>query len=200
MKKKLTKLSLLTFFAAIAVACLSLWHPLHTQAAFVANDVMDDNVFNNTSSMSAVQIDAFLNNNFPSSCISTHNGFTAADPVGYNPTQGFIFSGAVSAGQVIYDAAQAYGLNPQVLTATLEKEENLVTGNSGCSTWRYASAVGFSCTDSGTNSHNYTYTNGTDAGTLPTPLYYINGAPQNSVTGSCVSSPLMAGFSEQLIW
>jgi hypothetical protein len=200
MKTTLAKLSSLTLLIAGLSVGLCLWRASPAHAAFVANDVIDDNVFNNTGSMTAAQINTFLNANFPNSCISTNHGFSAADPVGYNPTQGFIFGGPVSAGQVIYDAAQAYGLNPQVLVTTLEKEENLVTGGSGCASWRYASAVGFSCTDSGTNSHTYTYTNGTDPGSLPTPLYYINGAPQNSITNSCVSSPLMAGFSEQLIW
>lgn len=200
MKKYILKLSVLVLLTTTMAVGLSLWHMSHSQAAFTSNDLMDDNVMNNVNSMTATQIDAFLNNNFPSSCISSKNGFSANDPIGYNPSQGFIFGGRVSAGQVIFDAAQAYGLNPQVLITTLEKEENLVSGNAGCSTWRYASAVGFSCTDSGTNSHNYTYTNGSDSGTLPTPLYYINGSPQNSVSGSCVSSPLDAGFSEQLIW
>ncbi len=95
------------------------------------NDVIDDTVFDNADSMTASQIDTFLNT-FPNSCISTNNGFTSPDPTGYNPSQGFVFGGNVSAGLVLYHAAQAYGINPQVLLATLQKEQSLVTGSAGC--------------------------------------------------------------------
>src|SRR5579883_3127206 len=95
------------------------------------NNVIDDAVFDNANSMDANQIDTFLNS-FPSSCISPNNGFTSPDPTGYNPSQGFLFGGNVSAGKVIYDASQAYGINPQVILATLQKEQSLVTGSAGC--------------------------------------------------------------------
>jgi len=95
------------------------------------NDVIDDAVFDNANAMDANQIDTFLNS-FPNSCISTNSGFTSPDPAGYNPSQGFLFGGNVSAGKVIYDASQAYGINPQVILATLQKEQSLVTGSAGC--------------------------------------------------------------------
>lgn len=169
----------------------------HPAFAFNGNNVIDDGVFDRANSMSAVQIDNWLNANFPSSCISSNNGFTAPDPTGYspNPSQFLYSSTPVTAGQIVYDTSQAYSINPQVLLATLEKEENLVTGTSGCASWRYASAVGYGCTDSGTNTHDYGY----PSGGLVTPLYYINGNPVNSITGSCVNSGPKAGFSEQII-
>lgn len=95
------------------------------------NSIIDDAIFDNVESMDASQIDTFLNS-FPSSCISTNSGFSAPDPTGYNPNQGFLFGGNVSAGTVIYHAAQAYGINPEVLLATLQKEQSLVTGSAGC--------------------------------------------------------------------
>jgi hypothetical protein len=167
-----------------------------TAAAFNANNVMDDGVFDNVSSMNAAQIDSWLNQ-FPNSCISTNNGFAAPDPTGYSPHPSqFFYSGSpVSAGQIIYDTAQAYSINPQVLLATLQKEESLVDGGAGCASWQYTSALGYGCTDSGTNSHNYSY----PGGGLVTPLYYKNGNPVNSITNSCVNSGPKAGFSEQLI-
>ena len=159
--------------------------------------LLSDGVFDNANTMSAAHIDSWLNSNFPSSCISTNNGFTASDPTGYspNPSQFFYSSTPVSAGKIIYDAAQAYGINPQVLLTTLQKEETLVDGSAGCSSWRYASAVGYGCTDSGTNTHDYSYPNGG----LVTPLYYTNGNPINSISGSCVNSGPKTGFSEQII-
>jgi hypothetical protein len=95
------------------------------------NNFIDDVVFDNKNSMTAAQIDAFLNT-FQNSCISTNKGFSSPDPTGFNPSQGFLFGGNVSAGTVIYHAAQAYEINPQVLIATLQKEQSLVTGTAGC--------------------------------------------------------------------
>src|SRR5437870_11289586 len=104
---------------------------------------MDDSIFDNANSMTANQIDIWLNTYFPNSCISTNHGFSAPDPNGYNPSSGYLYGGAVSAGQVIYDAAQAYGLNPQVLLATLQKEEGLVRGDGpyGCSALAISASV-----------------------------------------------------------
>ncbi|HVW23038.1 MAG TPA: hypothetical protein VHB51_00940 [Candidatus Saccharimonadales bacterium] len=144
--------------------------------------------------MSASDINAFLNS-FHDSCISTNNGFLAIDPTGYNPTNGFQYGGYVSAGQVIYDAAQAYGLNPQVILATLEKEQSLVTGRNNfygyCNNGdqnKYAAAVGYGCPDGGTV---YSYSG--------LSLYERNGVPQTTASATCVNSAAKAGFSQQVI-
>ncbi|HEU4966017.1 MAG TPA: hypothetical protein VFT53_00865 [Candidatus Saccharimonadales bacterium] len=128
------------------------------------NNVIDDAVFDNANAMDANQIDTFLNS-FPNSCISSNSGFTSPDPTGYNPSQGFLFGGNVSAGTVIHDAAQAYGINPQVILATLQKEQSLVTGSAGCypnnpnPSWPQADAPAsgktFTCT---VNGHSTTCT------------------------------------------
>jgi hypothetical protein len=121
----------LTIIAPLILAFMIVLIPVHTSAATNYNDVIDNGIFDNSNSMNAAQINTFLNS-FPSSCISTNNGFSAPDPTGYSPSGGYTFGGNVSAGQVIYDAAQAYGLNPQVLLATLQKEQSLITGSAGC--------------------------------------------------------------------
>jgi hypothetical protein len=100
-------------------------------ASFNQNNIASDFVFNNSSTMNSAQIDAFLNS-FPSSCISTNHGFATPSLNGYNPAQGYLYGGLVSAGTVIATAAQAYDLNPQVLLATLQKEQSLVSGSAGC--------------------------------------------------------------------
>ena len=196
---------------------------LKTPLAHASNtNLISDNVFDNTNSMTAGQIDAWLNNNFPNSCISTNNGFTAPDPTGYAPVSGFVdghyqYGSPVSAGQVIYDAAKAHGINPEVLLTKLQNEEMLVDGSTpsgyshGCNTWQYASAMGYACTDSDSYSHTYTYTGNdpyssgvastyslNDTSDLVTPLYYINGSPVISISSSCVHSNFFAGFSEQV--
>lgn len=120
-----------------------------SSAAFNANNIIDDSVFDNYNSMNAQQIDAFLNNNFPSSCISTRNGFTAPALTGYNPSAGYTYGGNVSAGQVIAAAAQAYKINPQVIIATLEKESSVVSGTASYHCQYINTSMGYDCPDNG---------------------------------------------------
>jgi hypothetical protein len=183
MKKRAQLFLVLTaFFLTIGLSILA---PTH--AAFIPNLLMDDGVFDNTGSMNSAQIDTFLNG-FSGSCISANDGFQAPDPTGYSPSGGFTYGGNVTAGKVIYDASQAYGINPQVILATLQKEQSLVTGGGGCSVLAYAAAAGYGCPDGGTT-YNYS---GID-------LYSINGSEVTSVSGTCVNTAAKAGFSQQVI-
>lgn len=193
MRSSFSRICLHLVVPAVAVAVLFI-PSLAAADSFNQNNIINDLVFDNTSTMNAGQIDAFLNN-FPGSCISLNNGFKTIDPTGYNPSQGYIFGGYVSAGQAIYDAAQAYGINPQVLLTTLEKEQSLVTGQNNFAGYcnngdqnKYAAAVGYGCPDSGTT---YSYT-GLD-------LYQRNGTTVTDTGTTCVNSSLKAGFSQQLI-
>jgi hypothetical protein len=63
-------------------------------------------------------------------------------------------------------------------------------GDAGCSTMRYTSAVGYGCPDGGSS---YSYSG------LNPALYYINGNPVTSVSGTCVNSAAKSGFSQQII-
>lgn len=154
---------------------------------FDQNRIIDDFIFNNYKTMTSSQIDTFLNG-FSSSCISQNNGFAAPDVTGYSPTNGYTYGGNVSAGTIISHAAQAYGINPQVLLATLQKEQSLVTGTAGCSTLRYTGAVGYGCPDGGTT-YNYS----------GFELYSLHGSAITSVSGTCVNTAAKAGFSRQII-
>ena len=192
MKKRLYPLALILIAAVLTGGIIARQVPAHA-AAFDSSDLIDDSVFDNSSAMTPSQIDSWINTNFPSSCISSAAGFTANDPTGYSPTTGFTYGTNVSAGRVIYDAAAAYGLNPEVLLVTLQKEQSLVSGGSGCSTLAYAGATGYGCPDSGTT-HSYPA-----EGALLTPLYFINNVPFTSISGTCVNSVAKVGFSEQII-
>jgi hypothetical protein len=164
-------------------------------AATNYNDIIDDAIFDNYSSMTASQIDSFLNT-FPSSCISTNNGFTAPDPTGYTPSTGYTYGSNVSAGTVIYHAAQAYGINPQVILATLEKEQGLVLGDGGnvirngtdCGALAISASMGYNCPDSQVLTSYSGFT-----------LYAHNGVPVTSVSNTCVRSSAYVGFSRQVI-
>jgi len=191
-------------FLALLCATIFLATPLsyHAEAAtFTPNRIMDNGIFYDTGAMNINAINQFLNT-FPGSCISTSSGFSAPDPTGYNPTNGYLYGQDVSAGQVIYDAAVAYGLNPQVLLATLEKEEGLVdgTGTYGCSALAISAAVGYGCPDGGTL-YNYSGVDLYSTGTTFDSNYKVvkSGTQVTSISGTCVNSSLKAGFSQQLI-
>ncbi len=182
----------LKFVAFFAVAATGLWLGSSTsQAAFNANILIDDHVFDNSSSMGVGAIDNFLNG-FPSSCISPNSGFEAKLPTGYSPSGGFTFGDFVSAGQVIAQSAQVYGINPQVLLTTLQKEQSIVMGaanfcNNGDEN-KYAAAMGYGCPDSG-SVYNWSGVS----------LYRRSGVEHTSTGSTCVNTAAKAGFSQQVI-
>lgn len=189
MKSFIKRLALLS--SMFVLAGMSLFVP-STQAAFDRNFVINDAVFNNTSSMNSATIDNWLNANFPQSCISPNSGFLARVPSGYSPSGGFTYGGFGTAGQVIATAAGVYGLNPQVLIVTLQKEQSLVAGGSSyCNNGdehKYAAAMGYGCPDGGST---YSYTG--------VSLYMRNGVEHTSTGSTCVNGVSKAGFSQQTI-
>ena len=126
---------------------------------FVAGNIMSDNVMTNKDSMSVGQIQVFLNGKVPvcdtnGTQISEFGGGTRAQWAaarGYSPPftclKDFSENGKTSA-QIIYDAAQEFSINPQVLIVLLQKEQALVTD-----TWpipgssQYRTATGYGCPD-----------------------------------------------------
>jgi hypothetical protein len=188
----LRKLSVISLLAVLGVGLAS---PLQASAyTFDQNRIIDDSVFNNFNSMSPGQIDAWLNG-FNQSCISPNSGFQAVEPIGYTPNGGFQYGGYASAGQVIYDAAQVYSINPQVLLATLEKEQSLVTGRNNFAGYcnngvqhKYAAATGYGCPD---NIEPFSYSG--------LSLYRRNGTVIGDTGTTCVNSAAKAGFTQQVI-
>ncbi|MEK7153461.1 MAG: hypothetical protein AAB834_05925, partial [Patescibacteria group bacterium] len=187
--KRLTKLisvSLASMLLALSVLVPS------AGAAFNKDLLIDDPLFNAVGTMNAERINSFLNN-FQYSCISPNNGFEARIPSGYSPSGGFTFGDFASAGHVIATAAEVYGLNPQVLLVTLEKEQSLVTGRNS-STYcngtehKYTAAMGYGCPDSG-GSYSWSGIS-----------LYRRGGVERTVTGAtCVNTISKAGFSQQVI-
>lgn len=111
---------------------------------FEPGRIIDDAVFTNKNSMDVGQIQTFLNakgvncTNGESPCLKNFN------------------EGGRSAAQIIYDTAQQYDINPQVLIVLLQKEVGLVTANQP-GTWRYISATGYGCPDSSPGVCNANY-------------------------------------------
>lgn len=110
---------------------------------------MDDSTFRATFTMSEADIQNFL-----ASKNSGLTNFTDIENCGsssganYTYYSTFYTCGArVKASKIIYDAARAYGINPQVIIATLQKEQSLITTpNPVSSQLNYA--MGYGCPDS----------------------------------------------------
>ncbi len=61
-------------------------------------------------------------------------------------TKGKVKSGMISAAQIIYNVAQDYSINPQVLLVMLKKE-SYVWGDSWPLRWEYNTVMGYACPD-----------------------------------------------------
>jgi hypothetical protein len=152
------------------LACTALTFTPHTTAAsgFNAGKIIDDSVFTNKSTMSVDAIQSFLNSKVTAcdtngsqqsemnnSGVPDYNGNGSIQrwewgKYKYNQTSFPCLrdykQDGVSAAQLIYNAAQTYSINPQVLIVLLQKEQGLITD-----TWplnvQYRSATGYGCPD-----------------------------------------------------
>jgi len=119
--------------------------------------IIDDGVFTKSGSMNASQIQLFLNSKVPTcdtwgTQTSEFGGGTRAqwgaahnNPAPFICLKDYSENGS-SAAQIIYNIAQQYQINPQVLIVLLQKEQGLVTD-----TWplasQYKTATGYGCPD-----------------------------------------------------
>ncbi|WP_345801862.1 hypothetical protein AAIB33_01800 [Microbacterium sp. AZCO] len=119
-------------------------------AEFKAGDIISDAVFFNNGTMTQAQIQSFLEAKVP----VCQTGYTCLKDW-YDTsrsTSADAMCGAYSGGYserasaIIYKVAQACGINPQVILATLQKEQGLVL-HTWPSTWRYTIAMGQGCPD-----------------------------------------------------
>lgn len=136
--KRLTTRILMSLLGAIFLV------PLMTQnaSAYTQGRLIDDQVFDNSGTMNESQIQDFLSSKGP--CLVNYQ---SAD-FDYSIATGWTYGSNVSAAHIIFKASQEWGLNPQVILTTLQKEQSLITGTS-CDSWRYNSAMGYACPDSG---------------------------------------------------
>lgn len=138
-----------------------------------AEEIIDDIIFTNKNAMDANQIQDFLNSKVincdtDGSQLATDWGRSDLTHAQYAAIQISIAQAAgkstnwnnppytclkdytensVSSAQIIYNASQQYGINPEVLIVLLQKEQGLVTD-----IWpliiQYRSATGYACSDS----------------------------------------------------
>jgi hypothetical protein len=154
-------------FLLLVIGLLPIPNPQPAKAASAsawnAGRIIDDAVFNNKNAMSVADIQSFLNSKVPV-CDTNHpaggsnqgaqppwtclkdyyeNTSTKANNLNGQPVP----AGAISAAQIIYNHAQQFNLNPQVILVTLQKENGLIT-DTWPYPWQYRTAMGFACPDS----------------------------------------------------
>lgn len=124
---------------------------------FNAGNIIDDAVFTNTTTMNTAQIQSFFISKVPvcdtnGTQTSEYGGGTRAQwgqakygQSTFTCLKDYSENGKTSA-QIIYDAAQEFQINPQVLIVLLQKEQGLVND-----TWplnvQYRTATGYGCPD-----------------------------------------------------
>ncbi|MDB5160587.1 MAG: hypothetical protein JWO99_850 [Candidatus Saccharibacteria bacterium] len=152
-----------TYIIAIAIVATLLSGATHTQTHAIAvtgfnpGRIIDNGIFINSTTMNPSQIQNFLVSKVPvcdtnGTQTSEFGGGTRAQWGAAHYGQSTFTclrdysEGGKTAAQIIYDAAQTYQINPQVLLVLLQKEQSLVTD-----TWplniQYQSATGYGCPD-----------------------------------------------------
>ncbi len=156
----------------------------HTPATAATDNgyLIDDAIYYNTSSMTVGQIQDLINR-FPKSCLLPSNYPGGLSWATFREPAGYFDYGSVdvSPAQIIWKASQLYSINPQVILATLEKEQALVSGNTvygGCVPTAYNSAMGYNCPDGSENS--------------------LKDYPDLGVTKTCVAKESNVTFSRQV--
>lgn len=143
---------------------------------FQPGRIIDDSVFHNKDAMTISQIQAFLNSKVTCDRWGTKTSeFGGGTRAQYGTAHGFpppytclpdyienpntfennldgrtAPAGGYSAAQLIWQASQDYGVNPQVLIVLIQREQGLVTDEWPTDT-QYASATGYACPDVGPN-------------------------------------------------
>lgn len=123
-------------------------------AGWDPGNIMSDSVMSNKNTMTEAQIQSFLKSK--NSCNDsdwnkyvnyTNKGIQYTWRDGHFVCMADENFGGESAAHIIWQAAQDYGINPQVLIVLLEKEQGLVTDTWPNWNYQYKSATGYGCPD-----------------------------------------------------
>jgi hypothetical protein len=138
--------------------------PAADTSLFRPGNIISDAVFYDSASMSAVQIQSFLNNKGKNCRPATGGPACLKDYAMGTPTRAadayckgqYAGSAKETAAQIIAKVAIACRINPRVLLVTLQKEMTLVT-KSEPTFKNYTRAMGFGCPDSAAGACDSTY-------------------------------------------
>ena len=167
-----------TLIATALITLLATFLPSFTAnaAQYDKSKQIEDTTFVSKDSMTEQQIQNFINQ-YPKSCLKPENYPSNISSISFKEPLSYSNYGEdVSPARIIWKASQLWNISPQVILATLEKEQNFVTGNGGCSPWRYNSAMGYNCPDTLT----------------------LNNYPNINIYNTCAEREADAGFSRQV--
>lgn len=170
--KQLPGYSILALISTLIISCVFLINAAHAApvTGFVPGRIIDDDVFTAYNVLDAYNIQLFLNSKVPTcdtngTQTSEFGGGTRAQwgtahgyPPPYTCLKDYIENGKPAA-QIIYEAAQQYHINPEVLIVLLQKEQGLVTDTWPLSS-QYKTATGYGCPDTAAcDTQYYGFTN-----------------------------------------
>lgn len=188
-------------FATILVLSAAMAIQSGKAHAYTNSRLMDDQIFDNTGSMNSSQIQGFFDGTYGqlsggSPCLRSFNtpnvhwdgnDWYFGDNIRRGNSTGWAeasypWNSAWGPAQIpsssyISKIASFWGFNPQVIIATLQKEQSLVSGTA-CDSWRYTSAMGYDCDD---QNRRFDY-------------------PAIGVYQTCVAHQKYAGFTRQVLW
>ncbi|MEI6755714.1 MAG: hypothetical protein WCK80_01705 [bacterium] len=151
-------------------------------AYYNGGKIIDNGIFLNANSMSASQIQNFL--------ASKGSGLASRSFVlqcyGANSQERQLYTSVgaacdqnMSAANIIYYASRIYGINPQVIISTLQKEQSLITTGNPTS-WQLNQAMGYGCPTTGNCSDNSTFSYQIDSGVWAMRFHYERANGNNN--------------------
>jgi hypothetical protein len=150
MRFRLKKPASLAAVLVLAFSLMIFAVPPKASASYYSPNLIDNGKFTDSNSMGVTAIQNFLISK-GSSLASYHDTEDCYSSSGshYSFYQAHYSCGqSVLAAQIIYDAANAYGISPRTILATMQKEESLITDPSPSSS-QINFAMGYGCSDSG---------------------------------------------------
>ena len=162
--RRLLGLITASFMVAVGLVALPVTPATKVEAAppgsaFDPGLIISDSVFFDFGSMTLKQIQDFLNSRVSNcratdpaiDCLKTYKSdipeTPATGPREVGPCKAIAAKKDATAAEVIYEIANACGINPKVLIVTLQKEQGLVSSTRPTE-YMYRAAMGFGCPDS----------------------------------------------------
>ncbi len=171
-------LGLLVFGAVLAVGTLR----ATPAAAYSGGRLIDNAVFRDSSSMTANQIQSFLESKNSGLKSKTYElecyGANSQERKLYKQA-GAKCSGKIKASSIIYYAAKIYGVNPRVVLATLQKEQSLIT-TTNPTKWQLSQAMGYGCPTTGSCDSESNFAYQIDSGTWVLRYHYERANKNNT--------------------
>lgn len=171
MSSKITRLALIIITVMASVLFIAPSASALSGSEFNAERIIDDTIFFNPDSMSAGQIQSFLNARLPNCDTNGSQPYGGTSRAAYGASRGYpapytclkdysmhvpakaadsycgpVGAGTRTAAEIIYTAAQACGVSPKVLIVLLQKEQSLITDDWPWSV-QYEKATGYGCPD-----------------------------------------------------